>query len=222
MTLGADWSNFQPIPTPEDCAALLAAGITFAVVGNQRIDYAVEQMNALRAGGIAVEDSYMENEPHRLLTGGIKRIWVAVETGSGFTDEAAIDDALAYIEQAGCTAGIYTSPYMITALGLEAAFAGKYAAVQRWIADYDDDPSPLGGAAMKQYSEHGQIPGLAYELDLNYREEEPMPELDPVVNADEINLIRDLVTAMASGGSGAVIKKVRDSNPAEYRITLGA
>lgn len=45
--------------------------------------------------------------------------------------------------------------------------------------------------------------------------------LDPVVNADEINLIHDLVTALAGGGAQATVVKVRDSSPPEYRITVG-
>ncbi len=172
---GTDWSNWQPVPSAADCAALLAAGFTFAIVGLQNPDHGEAQAAVLRTFGITVEDCYVENTAFPRIPGGMKRGWVAVEQGSGFTDEDAIDSQLEYVTSQGLEAGIYTSPYEIALLGLEAAFAGKYADLPKWIASYDGVAAPLAGAAMKQYSGSGQVPGIAYELDLDYREDAPMP-----------------------------------------------
>ncbi len=170
---GTDWSNFQPVPSPEDVAALLAAGFTFAIVGLQQPGHAVQQIAALRAGGVTVDDCYMESNPAPPLP-DVNRIWVAVESGSGFEHEASIDQALAYVASQGKAAGIYTSDYMVSLLGLEAAFAGKYAAVLKWIASYDNEPSTLPPqASMKQYTGAGQITGIAYQLDLDSRSADP-------------------------------------------------
>lgn len=180
---GTDWSNYQPVPSDSDCAALLAAGFTFAIVGLQQPGHAQQQIDALRAGGITVEDCYLESNPAPPLP-DVARVWVAVERGSGFEDEAAIDAALAYIAQEGKAAGSYSSPYEISLLGLTAAFAGKYADLPKWIADYDGVAAPLAGAAIKQYSGNGLIPGIAYALDLDFQED--VPE-EPTVEIRELD-----------------------------------
>lgn len=49
--------------------------------------------------------------------------------------------------------------------------------------------------------------------------EEPMVELDPVVNVEEINLLKELVSKMTVGGA-VTVNKVRGSNPTEYRLVV--
>ncbi len=167
-----DWSNFQPVPSQADCDALLAAGFTGAIVGLQQPGHALKQLTALRANGVTVDDCYMESNPTPAIP-DVSRVWVAVETRSGFTTEDEIDSAIAFIMEAGKLPGIYTSTFMIESLGLEAAFAGKYANIPRWYADYDGDETPPADYAMKQYSGGSLIPGIAYELDLDSRQDAP-------------------------------------------------
>lgn len=49
--------------------------------------------------------------------------------------------------------------------------------------------------------------------------EEPMVELDPVVNLEEILLLKELVSKMTVGGA-VTVNKVRGSNPTEYRLVV--
>lgn len=198
--LGTDWSNYQPIPSQADCETLIAAGYTFAIVGLQDPDHGEAQAVVLRAFGITVEDCYIESLPNPRIPNGMKRGWVAVETGSGFVTENAIDAQLDWLWQHGLEAGIYTSPYQIALLGLTDAFEGKYAAVPRWIADYDDDPSTLAGAAVKQYSGDGHIPGLGYPVDLDFREDAHVPTYGPNQSKDlDLTVVMPNVETVAVG-----------------------
>ncbi len=192
-----DVSNYQPIPSPADCDALKAFGVTGAIIGLQQPAHGDEQADAFRANGITVEDCYLENTANPAIPAGMKRGWVAVETGSGFNDEAAIDAQLAYLAAQGLAGGLYTSRSMIAQFGLTEAVAGKYANVQLWLADYDHDDTTLpAGAWMKQYA-GGEIPvpGLGYQIDLNYREDAPVPDANHADNYD-IGLERLQLEAM--------------------------
>lgn len=170
---GVDFSNYQPVPSDADCQALVAAGITFAVVGLQVPSHASAQVDALRAHGIAVEDCYIENTAFPWLPAGMKRGWVAVETGGGFYTEQAIEDQLAYLRANGLEAGLYTSAYMLEHLGLTSVLGQKWWEVPLWLADYDGVDTLPWDIAMKQYSGSGRIPGIGYDLDLNVRHDPP-------------------------------------------------
>lgn len=170
---GTDWSNYQPIPDEATCQALRDAGFTFAIVGLQNPDHGRAQTDALRAGGITVEDCYLENTPFPPIPAGMKRGWVAVEDSSGFHNEAAANAQLDYLRSQGLEAGIYTSVEMLRKYGLTDLLMGAWAGVPFWFANYSwwwSDKLPLR-ASMVQYSGSGVIPGIDYQLDLNYRPE---------------------------------------------------
>lgn len=198
MSKGTDWSNFQPIPMQADVDALRAAGqADFAIVGLQDPDHGEAQAVVLRALGIPVEDCYVENMPNPRIPAGVVRGWVAVEDGSGFTTQADVDVQLAYLTAQGLQAGVYSSRTMLAKYAINVT-------CPLWLADYDDTPAPLAGAAIKQYSGDGQIPGLAYTLDLDYRDDAPQEDEDSMADrqlaegSQDIAILND-VAAKALG-----------------------
>ena len=224
MSRGTDFSNYQPIPSDGDIAALKAAGQgDFAVVGNQWPGHGRDQIAAFRAGGIPVTETYMESNPGPLVDDGIATVWIAIEAGSGFTDEASIDVALAKVAALGREAGFYTSAYQLEQLGLAPLFelGQKYAGHRRWYAGYDGVPSLAGlppSVTMKQY-QVGTIAGMGYELDQNYREDAPVANDANHADDYDIGLERLQLEAMLrvirdehkrAGGDPQVLKDIID------------
>lgn len=200
-----DVSNLQPTLTPSALDALYAAGIRGVVVGCQypgRRGNAAENIDALDADGRFVVAAYAENTPVATVLQHVSAqrlsrmpfIAVACEEGGGFEDEPSVRAQLRVIESLdGPEAWVYSSPYEWQVLGM----TGDFSAYKGWCADYDDDPSSpapsFGGVTVagKQYSAHGQIPGLGFEVDLS--EIEVGVEPTKVVNADAIEAIKAAV-----------------------------
>jgi len=216
---GTDWSNYQPVPDSATCAALLDGGYTFAIVGFQNPDIARAQVDALRAGGITVEDCYIENTPCPPLSSGLKRGWVAVEDGSGFQNRDAVNAQLDYLRSQGLVAGIYTSVTMLEKYGLLGLLETEWAGVPLWLANYSQwwANNVPAGAAMVQYSGSGVIPGVPYVLDLNYREEvEDAVEIRPLDQAESIEALNKAAEAhgMAiNDNNGFTIVEVVSGSP---------
>lgn len=194
----SDWSNYQPIPLPQDCAALLAAGFTGAIVGLQYSASAFAQTAALRTGGIVVEDCYIEDTPNPVIPSGMLRGWVAVEDGSGFTDEASVRAQLDYLTSNGLEAGIYSSRYMLDKYHLDDTFSS----LPLWLSDYQDQYAYAlpAGASMVQYSGSGVIPGLSYQIDLNYRPDAPQ-EADVALEIRTLDQGESIAAINAAGAS---------------------
>lgn len=203
MVRGIDISpTFQPLPfpTPDDCAALLAAGRTFALVGlqNNDIPTARQQIIAFRNAGIAVPGVILENCDPAYALGAITDLrvdpWyaiVAAERDSGFTTEDATDRALNEAQQRGLVRVIYTSAEAVNELGLST--------VTKWAADgvllfnayyfLDGDRDEFAPVdfcgwtqAWMQQTSGGTvaIPGVATPLDHDYTEATfPMPTVLP-------------------------------------------
>lgn len=190
MSLGIDTSNYQPIPMQADCEALKAYGIEFAIVGLQDPLHGESQAVVFRTFGITVEDCYIESLPFPRIPGGMKRGWVAVESGSGFVTEADVDAQLDWLRQHGLEAGLYGSMRMFEALGLLDLLGSKWANLPLWLAGYPTHGQPyaIPGAEMTQYAVAGQttarIPGIDFDLDLDYREDAPEEETVDVTALD--------------------------------------
>ena len=111
----------------------------------------------------------------------------------------------------------------VTGEPLTPAQTAASVALVRWLAqECGWRPERASGPAQTLWEHHevtpttdcpsGRIPWERYV-------EQPI-ELDPVVNADEITLIVELLRQLAVEGSGVTVKKVRASDPAEYRIWI--
>ena len=120
----------------------------------------------------------------------------------------------------GKPAWLYSSPYEWGVLDLIGTFPSR----DGWCASYDGVSNlnaPSFGQVVikgKQYSDHGQVPGLGFEVDLSLIELDTNDEdtsmfTKPVVNSDFITLLQN-------EAQGGVIVLQSDTNPKQYLVTL--
>jgi hypothetical protein len=254
MPYAVDLSNHQSRISPQQVAALLATGVTKAIVGLQYPGrpyppgVAHQQLQTLIDGGMPHIEVYFESTPCERAWGNvaqfkdhIERAWVAAETGSAFEDNTSLDAALAFADALGLPkqAGIYSAAWWWgTNIG-----ADWYKGRPLWVAHYDSTAnltfSQFGGwqtCEMKQYSEHGEIPGLGFEVDLNYYEDAPpvavpppikppeaQPAISPAFTEQDVVALEVLIKSpLAAKGGVAIIPQERQANPPRrvYRIEL--
>lgn len=205
-----DVSNLQPALRDVWLEAMYAYGIRGVCVGLQYPGPAYPAGNAHlnlaaldRDGRFAVA-AYLENTPLERVVRfvDVERLrrmpWiaVAVEQDGGFEDGASIDAALSSVDALGGPEGrIYSSPSMQATLGLEGV---SYPFRKGWCADYDGDPDTPAPGFMdcrivgKQFSMHGQIPGVPFEVDLSEIEEDEM-EITKLGQTESVAAILEVV-----------------------------
>lgn len=184
-----DISNHQPVLHPRTLDVLYEAGVRRVIVGCQYPSSpwppgnADSNFAALKTDERFMVAAYFESQEPRIAWPRISSYasvidWYAVafEEGGGCETEAALDKWLAQADKlTGKLTRIYTSKYMWDRLGMTTT---KYAAQGRllWNAHYDgkadgfEIPYPFGGwttCIVDQYSGHGFIPALGFEIDLN-------------------------------------------------------
>lgn len=253
MTLAIDLSNHQGAIAAAVVAALRAAGVEKVIVGLQYpgepypVGVAHQQLQTLIDGGMPHLEVYFESTPCdrawgnvAQFAGRIERAWVACETGSAFEDNATIDAALAFADALNLPkqAGIYSAAWWWNVKMAGSWYSGR----PLWVANYDEAQNiafaPFGGwtsCDMKQFSEHFEIPGVGFEVDASYYQDEPAAAppapaqedphvaISPPMSKDDgiAVFVKAVYPQVAEPGVAIIPQETQESPPRRvYRVEL--
>lgn len=179
IVLGCDRANYQAPWRGDYSRALASAGHRFSIIGRQRVNASARDQAAFdAAAGVNPIGEYLMNVggawPTPFAT--TQLIAIDVEPGSEFATEADIDNALLWVRSQGKIPVIYSSAWAWGQLGLDSLTKYGEQGIWLWDANYDgrcdgfELPRAFGGwthCVIDQFTEHGQVAGVPYELDID-------------------------------------------------------